>query len=80
MESVIIQASINVSNDNNTLWPATDILYPPSQFYMIAGCFNRKKLMKATQRPAILYILGKSPITTYSVALKCDHKLAVLQL
>ncbi|KAG2355186.1 hypothetical protein BDR07DRAFT_1543642 [Suillus spraguei] len=47
-------------------------LYPPQQTCFSLGCTNMKKLMRAEQRPAILYTLDRGPIATYSVHLKCD--------
>ena len=41
---------------------------------MTLGCSNRRKLMEATQRPAILYTLSRGPLATYSVGLRCDGK------
>ncbi|KAF8834057.1 hypothetical protein BDN67DRAFT_915716 [Paxillus ammoniavirescens] len=47
-------------------------LYPPRQTCTTPGCSNTKKLMRATQRQAILYTLDHGPVATYSVDLKCD--------
>ncbi|KAG1841134.1 hypothetical protein DFJ58DRAFT_666720, partial [Suillus subalutaceus] len=48
-------------------------LYPPQQVCSTLNCVNEKKLMKAMQRPAVLYTLNNGPIATYTVDLKCEE-------